>query len=161
MCGIAGLIDLKGRRPVSQDALRSMCDALVHRGPDDSGMVVRPGLGFGHRRLSIIGLEDGQQPLWNESKTVVAVGNGELFDYEKLRADLRSRGHRFSTHSDLENVVHLWEESGEKMWAQLRGQFSTAVWDEPAQQLVIGRDRFGICPVYWTVRDGWLPPSFR
>ncbi|MFO1040947.1 MAG: asparagine synthase (glutamine-hydrolyzing) [Planctomycetaceae bacterium] len=156
MCGIAGLIDLNGHRSVSHDTLRTMCNTLIHRGPDDSGLLVRPGLGFGHRRLSIIGLEDGQQPLKNESESVISVGNGELFDYESLRADLQSRGHRFSTHSDLENVVHLWEERGEGLWNQLRGQFAIAVWDEHAQRLVIGRDRFGICPVYWAVRDGWL-----
>lgn len=156
MCGIVGMIDLTGYRPVSHDILRSMSNALVHRGPDDSGFLARPGLGLGHRRLSIIGLEDGHQPLFNEDESVITVGNGELFDYERLRAHLQSRGHRFATHSDLENVVHLWEEHGEDLWNQLRGQFAIAVWDQKSQQLVIGRDRFGICPVHWAVRDGWL-----
>lgn len=156
MCGIAGLIDLTGHRPVSQDILRSMSNSLIHRGPDDHGLLVRPGLGLGHRRLSIIGLEDGRQPLVNEDQTVITVGNGELFDYENLRADLQKRGHRFTTHSDLENVVHLWEEHGDEFWNKLRGQFAIAVWDDNTQRLVIGRDRFGICPVYWAIRDGWL-----
>ena len=156
MCGIAGLFDLKGHRPVSQDLLRAMCNTLIHRGPDESGLLVQPGMGFGHRRLSIIGLEDGRQPLTNEDQSVICVGNGELFDYERLRAELQSRGHRFTTHSDLENVVHLWEDQADAMWAQLRGQFAIAVWDEKARRLVIGRDRFGICPVYWAIRDGWL-----
>lgn len=156
MCGIVGMFDLTGCRPVSHDILRSMANALIHRGPDDSGFLARPGLGLGHRRLSIIGLEDGRQPLFNEDESVITVGNGELFDYEHLRADLQSRGHRFATHSDLENVVHLWEEHGEELWSQLRGQFAIAVWDQNTQHLAIGRDRFGICPVYWAVRDGWL-----
>lgn len=156
MCGIAGLLDLTGHRPVSTDTLWSMTNSLVHRGPDDHGLLVRPGLGMGHRRLSIIGLEDGVQPLMNETGTVITVGNGELFDYQQLRADLRSRGHRFATSSDLENVVHLWEEHGDELWNLLRGQFAIALWDEQCQRLVIGRDRFGICPVFWTVQNGWL-----
>ncbi len=156
MCGIVGMIDLAGHRPVSHDALRSMSNALIHRGPDDSGLLIRPGLGLGHRRLSIIGLNDGQQPLVNEDESVVTVGNGELFDYEHVRAELRNRGHRFATHSDLENAVHLWEDHGDELWNHLRGQFAIAIWDDKTQRLVIGRDRFGICPVYWAVRDGWL-----
>ncbi len=156
MCGIAGLIDLTGHRPVSKDILRSMSNTLIHRGPDASGLLVRPGLGMGHRRLSIIGLEDGRQPLMNEDESVITVGNGELFDYEHQRADLQKRGHRFTTRSDLENVVHLWEEHGDDLWNQLRGQFAIAVWDDKTQRLVVGRDRFGICPVYWAIRDGWL-----
>jgi asparagine synthase (glutamine-hydrolysing) len=156
VCGIAGLIDLTGHRPVSQEILRSMSNTLIHRGPDDSGLLVRPGLGMGHRRLSIIGLEDGRQPLMNEDQTIITVGNGELFDYEHQRAELQRRGHRFATHTDLENVVHLWEEHGDEFWNQLRGQFAIAVWDEGNQRLVIGRDRFGICPLYWAIRDGWL-----
>lgn len=156
MCGIVGLFDLQGRRPVSHDTLRSMSNALIHRGPDDSGLLARPGLGLAHRRLSIIGLEDGRQPLSNEDGSIITVGNGELFDYERLRAELKGRGHRFATHSDLENIVHLWEDLGDGMWNTLRGQFAVAVWDENNQRLAIGRDRFGICPVYWAVRDGWL-----
>ncbi|MBS0206142.1 MAG: asparagine synthase (glutamine-hydrolyzing) [Planctomycetes bacterium] len=156
MCGIAGLIDLTGHRPLSRDMLESMSDSMIHRGPDDSGSLLRPGLGLAHRRLSIIGLEDGRQPLASEDGAVISIGNGELFDYERVRADLQRRGHRFATHSDLENVVHLWEDHGEAMWTQLRGQFAIAVWDEREQRLVIGRDRFGICPVFWTIRDGWL-----
>lgn len=156
MCGIAGLFDLTGHRPVSQDLLQSMANTLIHRGPDDSGLLVRPGLGMAHRRLSIIGLTDGHQPLTNEDETIITVGNGELFDYESQRAHLQSRGHRFSTHSDLENVVHLWEEHRDDLWNRLRGQFAIALWDETARRLVIGRDRFGICPLYWAVRDGWL-----
>jgi len=156
VCGIAGLIDLAGHRPVSQDMLRSMSNSLIHRGPDDSGLFVRPGLGMAHRRLSIIGLDDGRQPLKNEDQTVVSVGNGELFDYEQQRAELQGRGHRFATHTDLENVVHLWEDHGDDIWNRLRGQFAIAVWDEHKHRLVIGRDRFGICPVFWAIRDGWL-----
>ena len=156
MCGIAGLIDLTGCRPVSADMLLAMTTALAHRGPDEQGQITRPGLGLGHRRLSIVGLGDGRQPLYNEDQSVITVGNGELFDYKQQRAELQKRGHRFATHSDLENVAHLWEEHGDSLWNQLRGQFALALWDANRQRLVIGRDRFGICPVFWAIHDGWL-----
>jgi asparagine synthase (glutamine-hydrolysing) len=150
------MIDLKGHRPVSRGALQSMAVEMWHRGPDDEGFFIRPGLGMAHRRLSIIGLEDGQQPLFNEDETIVAVGNGELFEYQADRAELQRCGHRFTTHTDLETAVHLWEEHGTETWNRLRGQFAIAIWDERHRRLVIGRDRFGICPLYWAVRDGWM-----
>src|SRR5438128_3606835 len=150
MCGIAGMIDLQGRRPVPPGVLQAMADALVHRGPDEDGFLDRPGLGLASRRLSIIGLHDGRQPIANENRDVCVVYNGELFDYPETRAELEGRGHRFTTHCDTELIPHLWEDHAEGMLERLRGQFALALWDEPQRQLILARDRFGICPLYWT-----------
>ena len=137
-----------------------MAAALVHRGPDEDGFLERPGLGFASRRLSIIGLKDGRQPISNEDGSISAVFNGELFDFPELRNTLERRGHRFSTHCDTELLPHLWEEHGDDFFDHLRGQFAFALWDERCRRLVLGRDRFGICPLFWTTPrfgDGdWL-----
>ncbi len=156
MCGIAGIIDLAGQRPVPDGAIRRMARALLHRGPDEEGYLVRPGLALASRRLSIVGLADGQQPVTNEDHSVFVVFNGELFDYIEERAALKTRGHKFVTHCDTEVVPHSWEEYGEKMWEKLRGQFAIALWDEKKRQLHLGRDRFGIAPLFWTRQDDWL-----
>jgi asparagine synthase (glutamine-hydrolysing) len=156
MCGIAGIIDLAGQRPVPDGTIHRMARALLHRGPDEEGYLVRPGLALASRRLSIVGLADGQQPVANEDRSVFVVFNGELFDYIEQRAALKTRGHKFVTHCDTEIVPHSWEEYGEKMWEQLRGQFAIALWDERKGQLHLGRDRFGIAPLFWTRQDDWL-----
>ncbi len=133
-----------------------MARALLHRGPDEEGFLVRPGLALAARRLSIVGLADGQQPIFNEDRSVSVVFNGELFDYVERRAELRARGHQFITHCDTEVIPHLWEDYGEKMWERLRGQFAIALWDERRRQLQLGRDRFGIAPLFWTRQGDWL-----
>lgn len=156
MCGIAGIIDLADRRPVSRPALERMASALVHRGPDEEGFHVEPGFGLASRRLSILGLVDGQQPVFNEDRSIVAVYNGELFDYPNQREWLQSRGHQIPSHCDSELVVHLWEEFGAEMFARLRGQFAFALFDRNKQSLVLVRDRVGICPLYWTRQGDWL-----
>ncbi len=153
MCGIAGIFDLSGSRPLPKGALEAMAAALVHRGPDEDGFLERPGLGLASRRLSIIGLKDGRQPISNEDGSISAVFNGELFDFPELRNTLERRGHRFSTHCDTELLPHLWEEHGDDFFDHLRGQFAFALWDERCRRLVLGRDRFGICPLFWTTRD--------
>jgi asparagine synthase (glutamine-hydrolysing) len=150
MCGIAGIVNLTRPAPSDPAILRRMADAIVHRGPDEDGYLQRPGLGLANRRLSIVGLADGRQPLHNEDRSVAVVFNGELFDYPEVRAELEGRGHRFTTHCDTELLPHLWEDHAEGMLAKLRGQFALALWDERRQQLVLARDRFGICPLYWT-----------
>ncbi len=150
MCGIAGAIDLTGRGAVPADVVRAMAEALRHRGPDEDGYCHEPGLGLASRRLSIVGLADGRQPIRNEDGRITVVFNGELFDYPETRAALEARGHRFATHCDTELVPHLWEEHGEGTFERLRGQFAAAVWDRPRRRLFLGRDRFGICPLYWT-----------
>ncbi|MFN2622887.1 MAG: asparagine synthase (glutamine-hydrolyzing) [Chthoniobacterales bacterium] len=156
MCGIAGMIDLVGQRPVPEGSVQRMSRALLHRGPDEEGFLIRPGLGLASRRLSIVGLADGQQPIFNEDRNVAVVFNGELFDYVERRDELRARGHRFVTHCDTEIIPHLWEDHGDQMWERLRGQFAIALWDERRRQLQLGRDRFGIAPLFWTRQNDWL-----
>jgi asparagine synthase (glutamine-hydrolysing) len=156
MCGIAGIVDLSGRRPVPTGVLRAMADAIVHRGPDEDGYLDLPGLGLANRRLSIVGLSDGRQPIANEDRSVSVVFNGELFDYPEQKQLLEARGHRFVTHCDTEVLPHLWEDHGEGMFEKLRGQFAVALWDQKEQRLVLGRDRFGICPLYWSRQGDWL-----
>lgn len=156
MCGIAGIIDLNGQRPVDPMVLERMGEAIVHRGPDEFGYLREPGLGFASRRLSIIGLDDGRQPIYNEDRSVAVVYNGELFDYREQRAQLENRGHRFRTSCDTEILVHLWEDHGEDMIRQLRGQFAFALVDLNQRLVILARDRVGICPLFWAKRDGWL-----
>lgn len=160
MCGIAGLIDLTQRRPVPRAILKRMADAIIHRGPDEEGFLELPGIGFASRRLSIVGLADGQQPIFNEERTVSVVYNGELYDHVEKRAELEARGHVFRTHCDTEILPHLYEEKREDMPLALRGQFAFALHDAARQRVVLARDRFGICPLYWakTTRHGseWL-----
>lgn len=156
MCGIAGALDLTGKRIMPADMLQAMADAIVHRGPDEEGFLRQEGVALASRRLSIVGLEDGQQPISNEDGTVSVVYNGELFDFRECRRDLESRGHRFATSCDTEIIPHSWEEYGEGMFAHLRGQFAFALWDARQRRLILSRDRFGICPLYWTKQDDWL-----
>lgn len=156
MCGIAGAIDLAGGRTLSRDVLQRMADAIEHRGPDEEGFLREPGVALANRRLSIIGLFDGQQPIANEDGQISVVFNGELFDYPERKAELEGRGHTFRTHCDTELFPHLWEEHGERMFEQLRGQFAFALWDRRQRRLVLARDRFGICPLYWARQGDWL-----
>ena len=156
MCGIAGVLDLTGERVIPEGVVKAMARALIHRGPDEEGYFRRHGVELASRRLSIVGLADGQQPVANEDRSVLVVFNGELFDYIEQKAGLEARGHRFVTHCDTEIIPHLWEESLEGMFARLRGQFAVALWDERRRKLMLGRDRFGICPLYWTRQGDWL-----
>jgi asparagine synthase (glutamine-hydrolysing) len=150
------MIDLAGQRPVPEGSIQRMARALLHRGPDEEGFLIRPGLALAARRLSIVGLADGQQPVSNEDRSISVVFNGELFDYVERREELKARGHKFVTHCDTELIPHLWEDYGEKMWERLRGQFAIALWDERQRQLQLGRDRFGIAPLFWTRQGDWL-----
>src|ERR1700733_4665362 len=156
MCGIAGIVDLAGNRAIALGVVQRMTQAIIHRGPDEEGYFQRPGVALGSRRLSIVGLADGQQPVANEDRSVSVVFNGEFFDYPERRAELAARGHRLVTHCDTEIIPHLWEESQGAMFERLRGQFALALWDERRSCLILGRDRFGICPLYWTRQAEWL-----
>ncbi len=156
MCGIAGIVDLAGGRSPSDSVIRRMTRAIVHRGPDEEGFFEREGVVLGSRRLSIVGLADGQQPIFNEDRTVAVVFNGEFFDHLEKKAELESRGHRFVTHCDTEIIPHMWEEYGEGMFERMRGQFAFSIWDEKKRKLILARDRFGICPLYWTRQGDWL-----
>lgn len=150
MCGIAGSIELAGKRQPDESVLRAMAAALVHRGPDDSGFLRAPGIGLAQRRLSIVGLQDGQQPIFNEDRSVALVCNGELFDFPERRAELESKGHKFRTHSDCEIIVHLYEEYGEDLFMQLKGQYAFALVDFNRNKVFLARDRVGICPLFWS-----------
>lgn len=156
MCGIAGALDRTGTRPFPQHRLVAMLAAIAHRGPDDERMHFEPGLSTGARRLSIVDVQCGSQPMSNEDGTVWVTFNGELFDHVKLRRDLLARGHDFRTRCDTEAWVHLYEEHGLGMLDLARGQFATSVWDRPRRRLILARDRFGICPLYYAEQDGWL-----
>src|SRR5713226_5783423 len=139
MCGIAGIVSLNGQ-PVALDELRTMCTAMVHRGPDDEGLYLGHNVGLGMRRLSIIDLKTGHQPIQNEDGSIWVVFNGEIYNFQELRQDLETRGHRFSTGTDTETIVHLYEEHGPRCVDRLRGMFAFAVWDDRRRQLVVARD---------------------
>ena len=150
MCGIAGLIDLAGRREPDRLMVRRMAAALAHRGPDDCGFLFAPGVGLAHRRLSIVGVDDGRQPIFNEDRTIAVICNGEFFDFPERRAELEARGHVFRTHSDSELVVHLYEEHGEELFPHLKGQFAFVLMDFARGVAILARDRVGICPLFWS-----------
>jgi asparagine synthase (glutamine-hydrolysing) len=150
MCGIAGFIDLGQRSEPDLMMLRRMAAAIVHRGPDEEGFFIEPGVALASRRLSIVDLADGQQPMFNEDGSVVVVFNGELFDYPEVRDDLIRRGHTFRTSSDTEILVHLWEEYGTEMVGRLRGQFAFALFDRRDKTIILARDRVGICPLHYS-----------
>ena len=154
MCGICGLATKRG--PVDPERLRAMSATLVHRGPDSDGELLDGPVGLAARRLSIIDLEGGDQPIANEDGTVHVVQNGELYNFRELRAELEQAGHRFSTRSDTEVLVHLYEEHGEGFAERLRGMFAVAIWDSRRRRLVIARDRFGIKPLYYRDEAGEL-----
>jgi asparagine synthase (glutamine-hydrolysing) len=148
MCGICGLAAMSGGP--DREALEAMTDTLVHRGPDSAGMVVNGPVGLGARRLSIIDLETGDQPIANEDRTVHVVQNGEIYNHAQLRSELESQGHRMRTdHSDTEVLVHLYEQHGPAFAERLRGMFAVAIWDSRERRLVLARDRFGIKPLHW------------
>jgi asparagine synthase (glutamine-hydrolysing) len=158
VCGICGVV---GREPVDREALKRMTDALRHRGPDDEGFLVEEqpdgvAIGLGFRRLSIIDLVSGNQPIGNEDGSVQVVFNGEIYNYRELRSDLEAHGHRFSTNTDTEVIVHLYEERGPHCVDRLNGMFAIALWDSKRSELVLARDRFGKKPLYYAEVDGTL-----
>jgi asparagine synthase (glutamine-hydrolysing) len=149
MCGIAGIYNFRTHEPVSSRLIKAMTDTLVHRGPDDEGVHVSGDVGLGHRRLSIIDLEGGHQPLANEDNTVWVVFNGEIYNYMDLHDELAGKGHTFTTRSDTEAIVHLYEEEGERCFERLRGMFAIAIWDGRQRKLVLARDRIGKKPLFY------------
>jgi asparagine synthase (glutamine-hydrolysing) len=151
VCGICGVLSPGG---VDPDVLESMNGTLVHRGPDSDGRYVAGGVGLAARRLSIIDLEHGDQPIGNEDGSVQVVQNGEIFNHVELRRELERSGHQFRTRCDTEVLVHLYEEHGPGFAERLRGMFAIALWDGRRERLVLARDRFGIKPLYHSERDG-------
>jgi len=154
MCGIAGRFNFDPMRPVDRDVLGAMTDVIAHRGPDAAGYHVAPGIGLGHRRLSIIDLATGDQPLTNENGTVWTIFNGEIYNFADVRAELAAHGHRFKTGSDTEIIVHGYEQWGERCVERFRGMFAFAVWDAPARRLLLARDRLGVKPLYYAEIPG-------
>src|ERR1700722_9592865 len=151
MCGIAGIVSAAPGDRIDAPTIHRMCQAIVHRGPDDEGIFVKDGTGFGMRRLSIIDLAGGHQPVFNEDRTVWVVFNGEIYNFPELRAELLSRGHRLATHTDTEVIVHLYEEMGANCVNKLRGMFAFALYDERCRKLLIARDRFGKKPLHYAL----------
>jgi len=153
MCGITGIFDIRGQRELDRQLLQRMNDSQQHRGPDEGSLHLEPGLGFGHRRLSIIDIATGQQPLFNDDRTVAIVFNGEIYNYQSLMAELQGLGYRFHTKSDTEVIVHAWEAWGEHCVQRLRGMFAFAIWDRNKQTLFLARDRLGVKPMYYAELD--------
>jgi asparagine synthase (glutamine-hydrolysing) len=153
MCGITGVLQFASNANadvrVEPGVVRRMCDVIAHRGPDDDGIYTSGPVGLGMRRLSIVDLTSGHQPLSNEDGTVWIVFNGEIYNHAELRPQLESRGHAYRTHSDTETIVHLYEEYGRECVQHLRGMFAFAIWDAPRQTLFLARDRLGIKPLYY------------
>lgn len=157
MCGIAGAFDLEAQREFSAARLNAMGLAIEHRGPDQHGSYRQPKVALHSRRLSIVGLADGGQPIHNEDESVTVVFNGEIFNHRELRHELEAKGHRFRTQSDTEVLVHLWEEHGQGLLDHLEGQFAFALYDSKDRSLLLARDPFGICPLFvHQTGDGWL-----
>lgn len=156
MCGISGLVDLRSDRPASESVLRGMNGSIAHRGPDGDGFHFEPGIGFGHRRLSIIDLEGGKQPLFNEDNSVVVTFNGEIFNFMEIEKELLELGHKFRTRCDTEVIVHAWEQWGVDCLKRFNGMFAFAVWDRNKRTLFVARDRLGVKPLYYAEVDGWL-----
>src|SRR6476620_1855378 len=150
MCGLAGVIDLNGRREPDRAQVVRMGAALTHRGPDETGTLFAPGIGAIQQRLSIVGLGNGQQPIFNEDRTVAVICNGELFDYPERKAELQARGHVFRGGSDCELIVHLYEEHGEDLFPHLKGQFAFVLFDFARRIVLLVRDRVVVCPLFWS-----------
>jgi asparagine synthase (glutamine-hydrolysing) len=157
MCGITGIFDTRGKSDINRAVLQRMNDSQIHRGPDEGSLHLEPGVGLGHRRLSIIDIATGQQPLFNEDGSVVVVFNGEIYNYQELIPELQALGHVFHTKSDTEVIVHAWESWGVNCVKRFRGMFAFALWDRNQQTFFMARDRMGVKPMYYALlEDGTL-----
>lgn len=153
MCGVAGILNRDRARSVDHDFLLKMALVQAHRGPDQSGEYIDDGIGLAHRRLSIIDLSSGKQPLTNEDGNVIVTYNGEIYNYRELMDELKAKGHQFRTRSDTEVIVHAWEEWGRDCVKRFRGMFAFAIWDRRQEVLFVARDRLGIKPIYFTILE--------
>ena len=170
MCGIAGLVDFDGRH-APESLVRAMCTAMCHRGPDDEGVMAIPAQPasnepqaiLGNRRLSIIDVAGGHQPIGNEDGTIWVVQNGEIYNFQELRARLEASGHKFATHSDTEILVHLYEDLGDDFVRELDGMFALALWNNRRKRLLLARDRFGKKPLLYAEAGGrlWFGSEFQ
>jgi asparagine synthase (glutamine-hydrolysing) len=153
MCGICGIFEFHRPGNISEDLIRRMTNTIIHRGPDDEGIYTAPGIGFGFRRLSIIDVAGGHQPIANEDGSIVVMLNGEIYNHTELRNDLLSKDHKFATRSDTESIVHLYEEYGEECFSKLRGMFAIALWDSRERKLLLARDRVGKKPLFYSADE--------
>ena len=151
MCGITGIFDTRGRREIDRAVLTRMNESQYHRGPVEGGVHIEAGVGLGHRRLSIIDLSTGQQPLYNEDQSVCVIFNGEIYNFQELVPELQALGHVFHTRSDTEVIVHAWESWGEKCVERFRGMFAFVLWDRNQETLFLARDRMGVKPMYYAL----------
>src|SRR6202035_1582734 len=156
MCGFVGYVDLRGERMADRELLVRMTDKLVHRGPDSAGFFVEGAVGLGFRRLSIIDIETGDQPIWSEDGSLVLLCTGEIYNYLELRRGLEERGHVFATRSDVEVLLHLYEECGPDLLARINGQFAFVLFDRRRQVLFLARDHFGVTPLYYATAGGFF-----
>ncbi|HMF59052.1 MAG TPA: hypothetical protein VK595_01690, partial [Vicinamibacterales bacterium] len=156
MCGIAGIVASGRLHADDRDRLTRMRDVIAHRGPDDAGIFVDEQAALGHRRLSIVDVAAGHQPLSNEDGNVWIAFNGEIYNHADVRAGLEAAGHRYKTRCDTETIVHAYEQWGDACVEHLRGMFAFAIWDAPRRRLLLARDRLGVKPLYWAMADGRL-----
>src|SRR5437016_6706067 len=156
MCGICGQFNFARNEPVEPDTIRRMTESIRHRGPDDEGYLISGPLGFGFRRLSIIDLAGGHQPMSDAEETVWVILNGEIYNFKELRADLEQRGHRFRTRSDTEVIIHGYKEWGTEVLNHLNGMFGLAIWDVKEKRLVVARDAMGIKLIYYKISGNQL-----
>ena len=156
MCGITGYYHPERGRDVDEGVLAQMCAAIAHRGPDSEGRLCRDGMALGMRRLSIIDIHGGEQPMWNTARNVAVTFNGEIYNFRELRDDLKAKGYAFRTNCDTEVLVHLYDEYGPEMLTQLNGMFGLAIADFPKRRVLLARDRLGIKPLFLTQALGAL-----
>ncbi len=156
MCGVCGIVDLSDSPPIMADELRNMCEKIKHRGPDGVRTLIRNSVAFGHTRLAVIDTETGWQPIANEDDSIFVMLNGEIYNFEELRKYLIGLGHQFSTSSDTEVIVHLYEEKGTEFVKSLNGMFALAIWDEPNRRLILARDRIGEKPLFYSMQGSKL-----
>src|SRR6476646_11714478 len=156
MCGIAGIVASDALQPDDRERVLRMRDIAAHRGPDDAGLFADSRAALGHRRLSIVDLAAGHQPLANEDESVWIVFNGEIYNHADVRPQLETAGHRYRTRSDTETIVHAYEQWGDDCVHRFRGMFAFAIWDLRRRRLLLARDRLGVKPLYWTLARGRL-----
>jgi asparagine synthase (glutamine-hydrolysing) len=156
MCGIAGIINFNAEQPVDLERLRRMGDVLRHRGPDGEGLWTEGPVGLAHRRLSIVDITGGAQPMTTGNENAWIVFNGEIYNHPELKPQLEARGHRYRTRSDTETILHIYMDAGEACVEQLQGMFAFALWDRHRQELLLARDRLGIKPLYYAVTEHHL-----
>src|ERR1700720_3835811 len=156
MCGICGQFNFARTEPVESETIRRMTQTMIHRGPDDEGYFLSGRLGLGFRRLSIIDLAGGHQPMSDPEETVWVILNGEIYNFKELRAELEQRGHSFRTRSDTEVIIHGYKEWGTEVLNHLKGMFGVAIWDAEKQRLVVARDAMGIKLIYYRIANGQL-----